>query len=375
MAGRTVEQWKKYLSQSEAPLRCPIWQDAKAWREESFETGDEWYYSPRAGGVFRSRHIEDHNFFPYEEIRIKVSRWVYDRNRLREIGYLTHEEVQKIERQERLRVEQRMDRLLQCFAHLPSHVAHGLCYAGSYPNRHEFQIVEAATECSTEDLSGITDTADYLRRRTAQEARREQEFPSQLGGEMKLPQELDWLVSATIKNGWLEKHNSHIRLTPAGVKRLEELGTKAVSSEQAFVAMWFGESVNDAYEKGIEPAIKDAGYRPLRIDKKEHNNKIDDEIIAEIRRSRFIVCDFTCGVIEHDGKQTAIPRGGVYFEAGFAQGLGIPVIWMCRADHIEHVHFDTRQFNHITWNTPEELHQKLQNRIGAVIGDGPLKRA
>ena len=103
------------------------------------------------------------------------------------------------------------------------------------------------------------------------------------------------------------------------------------------------------------------------------HNKIDDQIIAEIRRSRFVVCDFTCELIEYDGKQKAFPRGGVYYEAGFAQGLGIPVIWMCRADHIEHVHFDTRQFNHITWSTPEELREKLRNRIGAVIGDGPLK--
>lgn len=157
------------------------------------------------------------------------------------------------------------------------------------------------------------------------------------------------------------------------VKRLEELGTKAVNSEQTFVAMWFDESVDEAYEEGIEPAIREAGYKPLRIDEKEHNNKIDDEIAREIRRSRFVVCDFTCGLVEHGGKRTALPRGGVYYEAGFAQGLGIPVIWMCHADHIEHVHFDTRQFNHIAWKTSEDLQTQLRNRIGAVIGDGPLK--
>ena len=298
---------------------------------------------------------------------------MYDKNRIGEIGYLTYQEVRRIERQERLRIEQRMDRLLRCFAELPSHVAHGLCYAGSYPNRPEFQIIEAATECSTEDIPGTTDTTEYLRRRTAERAREEQEFPPELGGEMRLPQELDWLVSAAVESGWLEKNNSYIRLTPAGVQRLEELETKAVNSEQAFVAMWFDESVKAACEEGIESAIRDSGYKPLRIDKQEHIGKIDDQIIAEIRRSRFVVCDFTCELIECDGEQKAFPRGGVYYEAGFAQGLGIPVIWMCRADHIEHVHFDTRQFNHITWSTPEELREKLRNRIGAVIGDGPLK--
>jgi hypothetical protein len=93
-------------------------------------------------------------------------------------------------------------------------------------------------------------------------------------------------------------------------------------------------------------------------------NKIDDEIVAEIRRSRFIVADFTSEIDK--------PRGGVYFEARFAFGLNKPVIWTCREDLISSVHFDTRQFNHITWNSPEDLHTKLKNRIGAVLGQGPL---
>jgi nucleoside 2-deoxyribosyltransferase len=131
--------------------------------------------------------------------------------------------------------------------------------------------------------------------------------------------------------------------------------------------MWFDPSLTDAYKKGIEQAVLGAGYKCLRIDQKEHIGKIDDEIIAEIRRSRFVVADFT--------SKRDMARGGVYFEAGFAMGLGIPIIWTCKADCIDYVHFDTRQFNHITWTTPEDLRVKLLNRIGAVIGDGPLKRS
>ncbi|WP_337184237.1 hypothetical protein [Shinella sp.] len=170
-----------------------------------------------------------------------------------------------------------------------------------------------------------------------------------------------------------EPFKGQVALTFDGHSRLEELSLRSSSATQAFVAMWFGSEVAAAYREGIEPAIIEAGYKPMRIDQKEHNNKIDDEIIAEIRRSRFLVADFTCGLMESGGTLTAIPRGGVYYEAGFAQGLGIPVIWCCREDHIGHVHFDTRQFNHITWKTPEELRGKLRNRIGAVLGDGPFK--
>lgn len=164
-----------------------------------------------------------------------------------------------------------------------------------------------------------------------------------------------------------------LSLTLAGHNYLDEIQASAsANSIQAFVAMWFSDEMTSAYDQGIVPAIQAAGYKPMRIDRKEHNNKIDDEIIAEIRRSRFVVADFTCGMMRNNGGMTAVPRGGVYYEAGFAQGLGIPVIWMCSEDHIDHVHFDTRQFNHITWKTPDELREKLRNRIGAVLGDGPL---
>ena len=66
-------------------------------------------------------------------------------------------------------------------------------------------------------------------------------------------------------------------------------------------------------------------------------------------------------------------RGSVYYEAGFAQGLKIPVIFTCRKNAIKRIHFDTRQYNHIVWETPVELKDRLTNRIAAVIGDGPFK--
>ena len=126
--------------------------------------------------------------------------------------------------------------------------------------------------------------------------------------------------------------------------------------------MWFDESMDKAYEEGIRPGIEDAGYRPLRIDRKPDVDKIDDEVISEIRRSRFLVADFTHG---DDGA-----RGSVYFEAGFAHGLGVPVIYTCHSDAMEKLHFDTRQYAHIVWDTPEELRNSLHQRILARIVGG-----
>ena len=143
----------------------------------------------------------------------------------------------------------------------------------------------------------------------------------------------------------------------------EQLGEQG-RGRQGFVAMWFDDSMLEAYERGIEPAIGDAGYEPVRIDRQEFLGKVDDEIVAEIRKSRFVVADFTAS-------KKAGARGGVYYEAGFAQGLGIDVIHTCRRDRMQAVHFDTNHFNHITWETPEDLRTKLHRRIEATLGRGP----
>ena len=155
--------------------------------------------------------------------------------------------------------------------------------------------------------------------------------------------------------------DSRYSISPKGWAYIETLRHGSSDSHIGFIAMWFSESVNDAW-LALEQGIRDAGYEPLRIDQKVHNNKIDDEIVAAIRRSKFVVADFT----GH--------RGGVYFEAGLAMGLGLSVIWLCRNDDLKDLHFDTRQYNHIAWKADEldKLSKALQNRIEATIGRGPL---
>lgn len=147
-----------------------------------------------------------------------------------------------------------------------------------------------------------------------------------------------------------------VKLTVSAWNRVAELERATEDeSNQAFVAMWFDNQVEDAYDKAISVAISKAGYKPVRIDKINHNNKICDEIIMEIKKSKFVIADFTGD------------RGGVYFEAGYAMGLGKQVIWTCREDHLGKVHFDTRQYNHIVWQTEDDLREKLYHRIKATI--------
>lgn len=169
-------------------------------------------------------------------------------------------------------------------------------------------------------------------------------------------------VNLLVTVGWITTQRKgatwECRLTLEGWKHIAELRRVGRVSDQAFVAMWFDPGLYPAWKEGIEPALNDAGYDPVRVDRVEYNEKIDDRIIAEIRRSGLVVADFTGD------------RGGVYYEAGFARGLGLPVFSTVRQDHLKGVHFDTRQYNHIVWETPAELRERLHYRVMATLGPG-----
>lgn len=152
----------------------------------------------------------------------------------------------------------------------------------------------------------------------------------------------------------LSRPTMSVGLSIDGARRVDELRKSGVHSDQAFVAMWFDAYMDKVFEDGFKPALETTGFQALRIDKKEHNNKIDDEIIAEINKSGLLIADFT----GH--------RGGVYFEAGYALGLGIPVIFTCKENEIGSAHFDTRQYSHIVWKESEDLRVQLIRRIQAT---------
>jgi hypothetical protein len=132
-------------------------------------------------------------------------------------------------------------------------------------------------------------------------------------------QEVEYLIGTLHQQGLIEfDEDSRLgyRITVPGWTFLKPLGGGVAGS--CFVAMAFGDEFNAAYDEGILPALKpDCGFDSIRVDRVEHTDNINDKIIADIRRSQFLVADFT----GH--------RQGVYFEAGFALGLGKTVIWSC----------------------------------------------
>lgn len=130
-------------------------------------------------------------------------------------------------------------------------------------------------------------------------------------------------------------------------------------NKNAFVAMWFDRSMDDVFEKGLKAIENDIGFEMFRVDQIQFNDeKICDKIISKIRESRFLVADVT-------GQRQA-----VYFEAGYAMGMGLSVIWTCKESDSKNCCFDTRQYPHIFWEDIEDLKVRLRDRILATIGRG-----
>lgn len=311
----------------EAP-RCAIWNTVATDESEPGRDGAT-LDSPRAGGrYFISGSAAAAAKSRDERLKARLTTWLVDQRRLgNRCPEVTTGAIDDAARYRDLTVQQRVDRLLR----FVSEQAPGIGAA--------FSLTNQKVTCAAMAWSEST--------------------------HMK---EMQFLLDYIRKRGWLEEDavvRNHYILTIDGHARLAELESRDTGTSRAFVAMWFDASMKDVWEKGIKPGIEDSGYEPVRIDQAEFNDKIDDRIIAEIRRSRFLVADFT-----QDGERA---RGGVYYEAGFAHGLDLPVIFTCRQDVIDEglLHFDTRQYNHIGWTTPEELRKRLADRIAATIGDGP----
>ncbi len=322
--------------------KCPIWDvDCYFWQSK---TDPDFFIvrgSPRVAYVsyeISSHAISEIPEWMYDESKARLTTMLIDKWKRDEPRRITVDEIRHAGNARSLPVYQRADRLLEFLARDTLEVGQ-IWEVFSGPNEAFFDQALAWSESTKRhELHYL---ADYLKSQ----------------GWIATGKEVNPFLDGAFENGL------HVwRVEVPGYSRIEELETNPDASK-CFVAMWFDESMNEVYEKGIRPAIEEVGYSPSRIDRQEFIGKIDDEIIAEIRRSRFLVADATHG----DGGA----RGGVYYEAGFAHGLGLPVIFTCRNDMIDKVHFDTRQFNHIVWENPDDLREQLSNRIGSVLGDGP----
>jgi nucleoside 2-deoxyribosyltransferase len=174
-------------------------------------------------------------------------------------------------------------------------------------------------------------------------------------------QERGFILRSMVDSGLLrpETKQDANAVTPPfyiGDKGWEKLDAilKTKARKQVFIAMKF--KGMDNIKNAIKNAVQAAHFVPNRIDEKEHINNISGEIQHDIRQSGLVVADLT-------GQNL-----GVYFEAGYAMGLNIPVILCCRETEQVNIHFDICQYNTILYADETDLEKRLTDRITAVMG-------
>jgi len=125
------------------------------------------------------------------------------------------------------------------------------------------------------------------------------------------------------------------------------------SGSVGFIAMKFGDPILDSLvEDIIKPAVRSGiGYEVVSMRDVSRAGVIDNLMRAQIRDSAFVIVDLT-----HD-------NSGAYWEAGYAEGLGKPVIYICERQKFEEAqtHFDTNHCTTVMWseNGAEDFSKEL----------------
>ncbi len=172
-----------------------------------------------------------------------------------------------------------------------------------------------------------------------------------------------WNIQGAFKENLIEGVESlrsflDVTLTYAGWKRFADIQNEVANSKKAFMAMKFGDPEMDrVFHECLKPAAARAGYTLFKLNDDPRAGLIDDRLRLEIRTSRFVIAD-----LSHENK-------GTYWEAGYAEGLGRPVIYTCKEsvflNPTTRPHFDTNHYLCIQWNA-DHLRDS-EDQLTAVI--------
>lgn len=172
--------------------------------------------------------------------------------------------------------------------------------------------------------------------------------------------ELMFYTNTLIKNdlitGSAWPDSIQIVITFAGLQYSIKVFDEGELSNKVFIAMAFDETTKPI-RKAIVEALKETGFDPIIIDEQHisSDRTINDEIIVKIRQSKFVIADF------------CLHRNGVYFESGFALGLGKKVIYTCSKAEFSKAHFDIKPLQTLLYYDASDLRNQLIYKIQAWI--------
>ena len=132
----------------------------------------------------------------------------------------------------------------------------------------------------------------------------------------------------------------NVNLTLEGWESYEREKRGSFSGDYGFLAMQFDDPELDTFvEEVVKPAVKDTGYRLVHMRDAGRAGVIDNIMRIQIRDAAFVISDLT-----HD-------NSGAYWESGYAEGLGKPVIYICEKAKFKEraTHFDTNHCTTVLW--------------------------
>ena len=157
---------------------------------------------------------------------------------------------------------------------------------------------------------------------------------------------------------------ARVSLTFSGWKRYTAEQRGQVHSNFGFIAMEFFNDPNaDIFglpafvDEIVKPAAKEAtGYDLHDIRHFQQSGIIDNYLRVTIRDAAFVICDLT-----HDNH-------GAYWEAGYADALDKPVIYICERSKFKKgkSHFDTNHCTTIFWEKDSDNSDFRQQLIATL---------
>ena len=137
-----------------------------------------------------------------------------------------------------------------------------------------------------------------------------------------------------------------VTLTLDGWEQYEAEKRGEFQGNYGFIAMQFGDPELDPFVKDIvKPAVKEGiGYELVDMRDVGRAGVIDNIMRTQIRDAAFVIVDLT-----HD-------NSGAYWEAGYAEGLGKPVLYICKKAKFEEArtHFDTNHCTTVLWSRQDD---------------------
>jgi hypothetical protein len=133
-----------------------------------------------------------------------------------------------------------------------------------------------------------------------------------------------------------------------------EVGAVREFLDTCFVLMPFGEWFDRYYAEIYVPALKEAGYEPVRADSLFTSGSVMERIVDQIQKSKVLLAELT-------GKNP-----NVFYEMGVAHALRKPVVFV--SGNLDDVPFDVRHLRVVIYEVREpKWDEKLRKQITAYV--------